>query len=196
MGEPLYTTINSVKVRLTNKVQFQKKGEDCKRGDMPYDLLCQLIADAETEVEQDLRGRYKVPFTSIKHGNFINLPDHTKRAIRSVVDFLSVVKILETDFGRGSHVNGENYYQNTKEHYNSLIAKLLGRDQEANGAGHDRYRYTPPLEDLCLAKSNAEADDGYSGMIINTDGDEGVEGYAEDSINNPSQRNIPFRSNF
>ena len=196
MSQPIYTTINSVKIRLTNKVQFQKQGEECARGAMPFELLCQIISDAETEVEQDLRGRYEVPFKSIRTGQYKDLPDHTQRAIRSVVDYWAVTMILDTDFGSGTHISGSSYSESTRGHYNSLIAKLLGRDQEANGGPHDRFRFTPPLEDLKLAASNCKADDGFRGRIINTDASENAETHAIESINNPSIRNLGYRNGY
>ena len=185
---PLYTTFDSVKVRLTNKVQFQADPKNLQEGELPNVLLAQCIFDAETFVEQDLRSRYTVPFVSISKGTFDGLPDHTKRAIRTAVDWKAVEIILGTDFGRGSHINAEGYSKFVTESYNAYIDKLLGRDKEAAGTKHDRFRFSPPLQDLLLAYTNREADDGYKGRIINTDASEhGAESYAVHQINNPSQ---------
>jgi phage gp36-like protein len=62
----LYTTVDSVKVRLAGKVQFQEDCNSLQNGELPDLLLLQLIRDAETETEQDLRSRYSVPFRSIR----------------------------------------------------------------------------------------------------------------------------------
>jgi len=186
-----YTTLESVKLRLTNKVQFQA-GAQPVDGELPDDLLNQIIQDAETEVEQDLRGRYVIPFKSIKKNNFVGLPDHTKRSIRMVVDFKAVIIVLNTDFGRGSHINGDDYSAEMAKMYHANIAKLLGRDQE--GAERNRFRFTPPLDDLQLAISNRMADDGFKGRIINTDGSEGDSAsYAIEQINDPSKSYISRR---
>lgn len=184
---PLYTTVDSVKVRLANKVQFQRAAEPIE-GELPNDFLCQLISDSETEVEQDLRHRYAIPFRSIRTGLYKDLPDHTKRAIRMVVDLRATQMILETDFGRGTHVEGKNYAKTQEENYAKYINKLLGRDSEGKNDKIDRFRFAPPLEDLMLAATNKEADDGYRGTIINTDAStEDAVTYAGHQINNPAR---------
>lgn len=188
----LYTTVESVKVRLANKVQFQSNPAELLQGELPDDLLCQLIVDSETAVEQELRGRYMIPFQSKSKGGYDNLPDHTKRAIRMVVDMRSVIMILETDFGRGTHVNGDEYSKRLTKSYDNQILFLLGNDAEGKSRGRgvqtERFRFSPPLDDLLLAFTNREADDGYKGMLINTDANRhSVESYAADQINDPSK---------
>lgn len=185
LPKPLYTTFDSVKVRLTQKIQFQKDCENLQEGELPDAFLAQLIGDAETAVEQELRGRYSIPFQSIGTSRWEDLPDHTKRAIRRVVDFRSVMEVLRSDFGRGTHVDGEKYYDPVQIEYNREIKILLGQDSE--GKERNRFRFTPPLDGLKLAKTNI-ADDGYKGMIINTDMDENdAVTYAKDHINDPSK---------
>lgn len=192
--KPLYTTYESVKVRLANKVQFQKDDEQLAEGELPTELLGQLICDAETEVEQDLRSRYMVPFRSKSTGQYCDLPDHSKRAIRVVVDFQAVLYVLDTDFGRGSHINADKYKENFEKRYTALIKKLLGMDQEGENEKISRFRRTPPLDDLMLSPTNKEADDGYHGMIINTDQDErDAVTYARDQINNPAASYVARR---
>lgn len=185
--QPLYTSLEGVKVLLTNKVQFQSDPSQLIEGELPNILLCSLIVRAETRVEMDLMSRYSVPFQSIRTGYFTDLPLHTKRAIITAVDLRAVMEVLMTDFGRGTHINGENYYKGSKTEYDAYIALLLGRNTEAANEKHNRFRYTPPLADLKLSLTNKEADDGYKGMIINTDGSRhGAESYAVDQINNPA----------
>jgi hypothetical protein len=181
---PQYTTVESVKVRLAGKVQFQQDPNEDQEGELPDALLHQLIVDAETEVEQDLRGRYAIPFRSKTRGKFSELPDHSKRAIRMAVDLKAVIMVLETDFGRGTHVSGEGYSKTQKEKYESTIKKLLG--VQKNLDGQEVQKKTPPLEDMLLAACNSAADDGFKGMIINTDQstDDSVT-YAEEQINDP-----------
>lgn len=189
----LYTTKDSVKVRLAGKIQFQTEAE-LLDGQMPDALLCQLIEDAETEVEQDLRSRYAIPFRSKKSGTFAALPDHSKRSIRQIVDFKAVEKILATDFGRGTHINAEGYYEKTVKEYELMVNKLLGRDSIGANDKIDRFKYSPPLEDMMLAPHNKEADDGYRGMIINTDASVHDEAsYAAQQINDPSKSYIRRR---
>ena len=183
---PIYTTPDSVKIRLSNKVRFVDENDPSDDRGMPNALLCQLIMDAEMEVEQDLRSRYCIPFQHNVTGRYSDLPDHTQRAIRTVVDFMAVVKVLETDFGSGSHINADGYAADQRQHYEDMITKLLGRDKEAAVEAHDRYRFSPPLEALKLAPTNL-ADDGVRGSIINTSNDScSPEQFAIDSINDPS----------
>lgn len=184
--KPIYTTFDSVKIRLVNKVQFQNQ-EQPMEGQLPNALLAQLISDAETAVEQALRGRYKIPFQSCRTGRFQDLPDHSQRAIRRAIDQKAVLEVLSTDFGRGGNVSAKEYYDDLDERYKKYITELLGQDQEGGNDKHDRFRFTPPLDEVALALTNI-ADDGYRGTIINTDASEhDAVSYAEEQINNPSQ---------
>jgi hypothetical protein len=191
---PIYTTVDNVKVRLANKVQFQADPSTVADGELPDVLLAQLIVDAETTVEQKLRGRYKIPFQSIRTHDWAGLPDHSRRAIRRAVDMACLMEVLRTDFGRGTHINGEDYYETTEKNFDKYIDELMGRDSEAAGKQHDRFRFTPPLEDMMLARSNSKADDGFKGAIINTDMDtHDAVTYAEEQINNPAASYVARR---
>ena len=194
MSKSCYTTFDSVKIRLANKVQFQNNPSGAIDGELSDAFLEQLISDAEVQVEQELRSRYAIPFRSIKRGTYIDLPDHTKRAIRMVVDQSAVMLILLTDFGRGTHNDGDYYFLNLKKNYESNIEKLLGKDKQGDGV--NRFKFSPPLEDLMLAKSNAYADDGFYGTIINTDSSHhDSASYAEDAVNDPSKAYLRTRNN-
>lgn len=181
----LYTTAESVKLRLVNKVQFQS-GTTPIDGELPNDLLCQIIQDAETDVEMELRSRYAVPFRSIARGTFEALPDHTKRVIRKAVDYRAVVLILGTDFGRGTAIAGEPYYKAMMDFFTDAIQKAMGRDVIGKNDKIDRHKVSPPLDDLMLAKTNKKADDGYRGTVINTDARESAVEYAENQLDDPS----------
>lgn len=183
---PMYTTYDNVKVLLANKVQFQLDPTFIQDGELPNLLLGQLISRAETRVEQDLCNRYMIPFQSVRTRSYSSLPDHSRRGLQTAVDLRSVIEVLMTDFGRGTHINGEAYYKNALEEYSNYIDLLLGRGREAANAKHDRFRFNPPLQDVRLALTNREADDGYKGMIINTDSSyRDSASYAEQQINNP-----------
>jgi hypothetical protein len=181
----LYTTVDSVKVRLAGKVQFQEDCNSLQNGELPDLLLLQLIRDAETETEQDLRSRYSVPFRSIRTGQYCDLPDHSQRALRKVVDLKAVQYILDTDFGRGTHISGKTYSEVAEDAYKVSVKKLLGMDMQ--GEESKRFKFSPPLEDLMLAYSNSKADDGIRGTIINTDASIDSASYAAEQINDPSQ---------
>lgn len=185
---PIYTTYDNVKVRLANKVQFQS-GRVAQDGELPDLLLGQLISDAEAKVEQDLRSRYAIPVRSKRTGLFKDLPDHSQRAIRRAVDMAATCEVLRTDFGRGTHIDADKYTASLEKEYQAYIKVLMGHDNE--GKERERYRFAPPLEDVLLAVTNREADDGYKGAIINTDARTGdAVSYAEDQINDPSKSYI------
>jgi hypothetical protein len=182
---PKYTTPDSVKVRLAGKVQFQSDPASVRDGELPNALLAQLIVDAETAVEQDLRGRYAIPFRSKSSATFTALPDSSQRALRVAVDQRAVLEILQTDYVRSGSVNSDEATEALEKRYEKTIKKLLGQDFE--GEERERFRFSPPLDDVLLATSNQAADDGYKGMIINTDQSEhDPASFARDHINNPA----------
>lgn len=191
---PLYTTYDNVKVLLANKVQFQFSPDYIQDGELPNALLGQLICRAETRVEQDLSTRYAIPFQSRRTRQYQDLPDHSRRGLQTAVDLRAVIEVLMTDFGRGTHINAELYTRNSEKEYEEYIDLLLGRNREAANEKRNRYRFSPPLQDVLLAFQNRMADDGYKGMIINTDGSRhGAENYAENQINNPAATYINRR---
>ena len=58
----------------------------------------------------------------------------------------------------------------------------------------DRFKYSPPLQDLLLAPSNQEADDGIRGTIINTDASiHDAVSYAKRQIDNPARSYVGLR---
>jgi hypothetical protein len=154
---------------------------------MPDELLGQLIVDAETAVEQDLRGRYAIPFRSKRLNSFEGLPDHSRRAIRSIVDTMSCIMILRESFGVGTHITAEGYLKNLSDQYDQLLRRLLGQDMEGNEFGERRFRRTPPLDDMLLSPTNV-ADDGYKGAPMDANPREPYTGvnFAADQINDPS----------
>jgi hypothetical protein len=184
--KPIYTTFDSVKVRLTNKVQFQD-GDEPQEGEVPNLLLGQIVVDAEADVESDLSSRYAIPFQSKQYGNFAQLPEHTKSQLRRACDLRAVELVLMTDFGRGTHTSGKKYSEDDMTDYEKHIQRLLGRDAIGRNDKIDRHKVSPPLLDLVLAPNNSEADDGYRGTVINTDGSRhDAATYAGEQINNPA----------
>ena len=188
-----YTELENVKARLVNKVQFQRDPLIVSEGELSDEFLLRLVCDAETEVEQDLRSRYYIPFQTKDDKPFRVLPEHSQRAIRMAIELKAVVIILQTDFGRGTHVDADPYIRSCNDHYEAYIAKLLGRNKEGENSKIDRYRHASPLDQVKLANNNREADDGYRGMIINTNGS------TNDSVSVGIEQvsgRIPFRRYF
>lgn len=175
---PLYTLIEEVKIRLSGKVRVSDEEED---GKMPVKLLRRLIDEAESEVEQDLSVRYEIPFQTVEAQAFSNLPIRpTKENIRILCELKSVVRVLETDFGRGTSVSGEDYREKVDERYTNLVEKLLERRSDS----YNIYAH-PPLRGLRLAAHNEVADSGYPGRILSSSQGDG--GFPRKQINDPSE---------
>ncbi|NJM94451.1 MAG: hypothetical protein HC842_07150 [Cytophagales bacterium] len=93
---------------------------------------------------------------------------------------MSVVRVLETDFGRGTIVNGDEYAGKQRERYSSMLDLLL-KKREGN---YQNWAY-PPLPSLKLNYQNAVADDGYAGQILHSTQGDGS--YPAKQINDPSE---------
>lgn len=170
-------------VRLQSKVKFDESGADQSK--MSYELLDRLISEAETQVELDLSPRYEVPFKGVNDEAFGVLPVHTRDIIRTLSELQSVIRVLETDFGRGTSIDGERYTKPISDRYNSLINdKLLKKKMAKEDDESNQWKY-PPLPSLKLAYFNTEADDGYMGMVINTS--RGIGSYPIEQINSPGE---------
>lgn len=175
---PLYITTDDVEVRLQGKVRFTDDLEDENK--MSRKLLKVLIDEAEADVEQDLSQRYETPFKAQADTAFKTLPDRpTKLFIQTLCRLKATLKVLETDFGRGSVVNGDAYAEKLKIRYEEMVQKMMARKE--SGAG---WKF-PPLPELKFAWHNTEADDGYVGMLIHSTRGDG--GYPGAQINDPSE---------
>lgn len=176
----LYTKVNDVKLRLAGKVRFTDD-PDTEPDKMPNALLKRLISEAEGDVEHDLSPRYIAPFQTIDGTAFSNLPERpTRDVIRTLAELKSVVRVLETDFGSGTAVNGDNYAESTQKRYDKMIGKLL----EKRPGSFNQWAY-PPLPSLRLNYMNEPADDGYAGRILVTSQGDG--GFPAKQINDPSE---------
>lgn len=129
----------------------------------------------------DLSPRFGAPFQTESGGSFEKLPERpTKEYLRTMCELQSVLRVLETDFGRGA-VDSEDYVKNIQKRYDNMLAKIM--DKRDDDEGGNRWKY-PPLPGLRLNYFNTEADDGYSGMVINTN-DEMP--YATKQVNDPAK---------
>lgn len=178
----LYIRDEDVKVRLIGKVRFTDDFEDENR--MHILLLKRLINEAEGQVEQDLSPRYEAPFVTDAGDAFRNLPERpTKEILRTLCELQAVIRVLETDFGKGTVVDADNYAKQYRERYQEIINKLLKRKEE--GYSTQVGWLYPPLSGLKLNYMNTEADDGYSGMVLSTSESDGD--YAASRINDPAE---------
>lgn len=178
-----YVSREDVISRLQSKVKFDETGADQSK--MSYTLLDRLISEAESQVELDLTPRYEVPFKGAADEAFRTLPTLTRDIIRTLAELQSVVRVLETDFGRGTSVDGERYTKPITDRYNSMINdKLLKKKMAKEDDESNQWKY-PPLPNLKLAYFNTEADDGYMGIVINTS--RGIGSYPIEQINSPGE---------
>lgn len=176
---PLYSKFTDIQTLLRGKVAFTDDDQDENK--MQMSTARWLANEAEAQLELDLSFRYLTPFQTVDGNPFGNLPLRpTLHMLKTLAELLTCVRILESDFGRGSAVNGDDYAETLRKRYDALIKRLMGRrDKEAN-----QWLY-PPLPGLALAPHNSEADDGYAGMMMNVT--DGVGGFAAQQINNPSE---------
>lgn len=176
----LYVKDDDVKIRLQGKVKFTE--DECEENKMHVKLLRRLIEEAEGEVEFDLSPRFATPFVRYDDAKFDKLPARpTKEIIRTLCELKSVIRVLETDFGRGTAINGEAYAEKQRDRYKALLDKIMARKEEGSGTG---WKY-PPLLDLKLNYFNKEADDGFQGMVLTTEGNESGS-YPSKTINDPA----------
>lgn len=176
---PRYISDNDVKVRLIGKVRFTES--EAEENKMHVTLLKRLIDEAEGQVEYDLSPRYAAPFQTASGGAFKTLPDRpTKEILRTLCELMSVIRVLETDFGRGTAVDGDKYAENIQKRYDAILQKQIERKAE----GELGFKY-PPLPSLMLNAHNMESDDGFLGQVLSTsDGDGAFPGRR---INDPSE---------
>lgn len=186
----LYTTVQSVKVRLGAKVQFQS-GETPLQEEISDEMLWQLISDAEHDLEMALMSRYYLPFQGAGGAPFATLPAVTVHQIRKAVDMRAVILVLAWDFGRGGHTDGSEFASDLEKKYEEALELLLGREKVAQTDQKDRPRMAPPLPGLRLALTNL-ADKGTFGKVVNTDAStRDAASYANEQQNDPSLSYIP-----
>lgn len=178
---PRYIALQDVKVRLKGKVDFDDFARDPNQ--MPTALALRLIDEAEGQVELDLSPRYLAPFQG-PGGTFSELPDRpTKNILKTLCELKAVERILETDFGSGTIINGENYSKTIHDRYQSIVDNnILAKKGEEGKKDYMNWAY-PPMPVLRLNYHNSAADDGYSGMVSWTTRGEGS--FPLDNINDP-----------
>lgn len=176
-----YIAFEDVRLRLIGKVRFSENEDDENRFYIP--LAGRLIAEAEAQVEFDLSPRYTAPFQTDEGEPFARLPDITRERLRTTCELQACIRILETDFGRGTVVEGEKYSASLMKRYEKYVDQNLEKKKDA-GTEASGWRF-PPLPGLKLNYMNTEADDGYSGQVLNTS--ESTAGYAAKQVNDPSK---------
>jgi hypothetical protein len=176
---PLYTRFEQVRLRVIGKIRFAPEGEEEENENlMPISLAKRLMNEAEGQVEQDLSPRYFAPFQTPEGQPFSQLPIRpTQEVIATLCELQSVIRLLETDFGRGSVVNADKYSEALRVRYDAIIKnRILARKAES----YQNWAF-PPLPGMRLQPFNSTCDDGYSGtpMVVQPSGN---------SASFPSQR--------
>jgi hypothetical protein len=183
----MYIKFEDVRLRLVGKVRFTDDIDDENK--MPKALAIRLIDEAEGQVEVDLSPRYAAPFVNSAAPNtFASIPDRpTKNIIRTLCELKAVIRILETDFGAGSSVDGAKYIKNIADRYKDIVNNNILAKPSDDFKGSRQWAF-PPLPNLQKAYFNTEADDGYAGMgpLVTSDMGESME-IMEDKQSNPSE---------
>lgn len=160
-----YISLADVKIRLRGKVRFQD-GDDDVDNRMPNKLANRLLDEAEGQVEMDLSPRYAVPFVSATTTTYAALPDApTKNVIRTLCELQAVIRILETDFGSGTAIDGAKYIAGLEKRYKKMLDENVLAKFDATFASSRQWKF-PPLPDLNLAYFNRSGDDGYAGAVL------------------------------
>ena len=182
-----YITSEAVIVRLRGKVKVTENPE-LEPDRMPLLLLNRLINEAEGQVEQDLSTRYAAPFVTIAGAPFSALPERpTKEILRTLCELLAVIRVLETDFGRGSGLDGAKYADSSQKRYDIII---WGDDRKPGLCSLRENTFntfrTPPLPGLASNYHIGQADTGFAGYVDRSGSSHGAD-YAINQINEPSQ---------
>lgn len=182
MPDGLYITRADVETRLAGKVRFTDSLTDENR--FPRVLLDEMINEAEGQVEQDLSPRYAAPLQTKAGTAYTNLPERpTKNIIKTLCTLMACIRVLESDFGRGSVTDAEKYSASIQKRYDAVVNdKILAKRKDTEPSMQWAF---PPLPDLMLNYFNTEADDGFFGFVgVAGQGDGG---YPAKQINDPSE---------
>lgn len=173
-----YISTQDVIIRLIGKVETTQDPNDANK--LQLSLLNRLISEAEGQVEYDLSPRYSAPFVTIAGQVFRFLTDRpTNDIIRTLCELQSVMRVLETDFGRGGVTDPSNYSEKLEKRYQAMVDRLLAKRKDGLGWAF------PPLPNLALNYMNTEADDGYMGQVLSTSS--GLGAFPLERINDPSE---------
>lgn len=175
----LYIKFMDVRVRLLGKVRFTEDEDDENK--MHVLLANRLINEAEGQVETDLSPRYMAPFQTSAGTPFLNLPVRpTQEFLRTLCELRATIRILQTDFGRGTATNGDDYKKDLEAQYKKMVEAHLERKEESY-----QQWVQPPFPGLMLNYNNTQNDDGYAGQVLTTS--EGQGDFPSHRINEPSQ---------
>jgi hypothetical protein len=171
-----YISTNDVEVRLLGKVRFTDNDDDEKQ--FSRKLLRRLIDEAEGQVERDLSPRYFAPFQCIDPNapantlgddSFKSLPSTTRETLRTMCELMGVLRVLETDFGRGGANDAKAYKENQQKRYDAMVNRELARRSKMEDSPGEWL--APPLKGLYLADHNATEDGTYGAILVTSRGE-------------------------
>lgn len=179
---PLYHKLKDIEIRLAGKLRFTDDPADVDL--MPISLVRSLMNEAEGQVEMALSPRFMAPFQTDAGLAFQSLPERpTRLYIRTLCEIQSVLRILETDFGRGTAIGGDGYTKNMSDRYTEMVDRLMKKKDDTTQAW-----VFPPLDGLRLALFNEKADDGFQGMPLNSSDDsDNSDSFPQKRINSPGE---------
>lgn len=177
-----YCTAEAVKIRLEGKVKFDVPG-GVDPNKMSLALLNVLIEEAESQLELDLMDRYDIPLQRIDCRPFSELPETTRITLKNLAELVSILRVLETDFGRGTSANSEKYTEKTQKRYDDVVLRLMEKQEETKNTSHKWKR--APLNGLKVAYNNT-GDNGFRGRVMTTTTIH-HEDYALKQINSPAE---------
>lgn len=176
---PKYGRPAEIKQFLESKIRFAETGS-LEENAMTQAFFETVVSQAESQLEIDLMMRYDIPLRA-QDSTFEKLPEGTRLIIRTAAELISVVRLLETDFGRGTSANSEKYTERLEKRYNKIVEGLMEVKK-------DTYQtwLRPPLAGLQLAYCN-QGDTGFRARVHNTSTQTHHADYAIDQINDPGE---------
>jgi hypothetical protein len=177
-------------------VRFTDNDDDEKQ--FSRTLLKRLVNEAEGQVERDLSPRYYSPFQAIDPANKLNtlgddsfdkLPSTSKETLRTMCELMGVLRVLETDFGRGSANDAKSYKTSQQERYDAMVKReIKKRDDKEDSPGE---WLNPPLKGLYLADHNATEDGTFGAILVTSHGEAGD--FPSHQITDPSENFVTGR---
>lgn len=190
MATPRYITLDQVKTRLYNKVNFlgatslinANFAESDTNVGLTDDQLSDFINQAVSFVEFTLSPLYIVPFKTLTGGDYATLPDGTKDFLNNLFINRSCSLILQTEFAKDTGVKGKFFIKQLEEQWCEYIDnRLLKRSPEG------KYQY-PPLLELAYNESQYDLSAPMSAPVSVSVGRYDALDYANRHINDPARR--------
>lgn len=169
-----------VELRLRGKVRFTD--DDTDENKFSRKLLERLCIEGERALERIMSPRYAAPFQGPNGEAFNTLPETTQETMRTMAELIGVLRVLATDFGRGTVNNADAFTKSQKDLFKEMAERELQQLEEGH---YGAWKY-PPLDGLKLSDRNA-TDDGTAGAIIVTSRMDGESDFPLKQITDPSE---------